>query len=56
MFILLQNIGGSFNKDLREIPQTFRSARDIVTTRDKMDSVVDNGKRTSNYNYEEMKD
>lgn len=56
MFIFLQSIGGSSNKDLRGIPQTFRSSRNIFAARDKMDSVVDNGNRASNYNYEEMRD
>lgn len=56
MFIFLQNRGGSFNKDLRRIPQTFRSSRDIETARDKIDSLMGKGKKASNYNYEEMRD
>ena len=46
-YIFLQNIGGSFNKDLRGILKTSRSSREIVATRDKMDSVVGNGNRAS---------
>ncbi|XP_020626359.1 uncharacterized protein LOC110063703 isoform X2 [Orbicella faveolata] len=51
-----KNRGGSFNKDFRGIPQTFQSPRDIFTTRDKKESVIDHGKSASNYRYEEMRD
>lgn len=45
------------DKDLRGIPQTFLSPRDIETTRDKiMDSVIRNEKRASNYIYEDIMD
>ena len=52
--IFLQNRGGSFNKEWRGIPQTFQAPEDLTTTRDKMDSVMDNGMTGSNYNYEDM--
>ena len=55
-FLFLQDRGGSFNKEWRGIRQTFQAPDDLATTRVDWDSVMDNGKTGSNYNYDDMTD